>query len=868
MKVWFLFQQIDIRKGLRMRRTEKAGIWKGIFYLLAVICVGFGLTICMQKFHIFPDQVDTDTYGHLFKINYLYHALKEGDVYPIYTEYWYNGMELFRYWPPFSYYVVAGLQFITKGNVISAFCAFAGVVYVINVIGWFLFGRDERRFLLSFALGNLYFFCPDNMRVFMAEGNIPRIFITSLLPATFYLVWQVLEYGKVRKILPLIAVMWVITATHYMIAAMTGISIFLFCVIHGMMHRRWQETAEITVGLVLSYLAAGIFLLPGLTGGGLTSQTSEASVATSSHWAQEALKSVNPFYRVDGGSWSSFYFGLVIFIILVLGVIAANKRTGAGFGTTLLIFLSTTTVAASIIRLLPLSQVLWMQRFVPMAMCTFFLSLFLWKQLRKAVLILFIVMMLLDTGFTAYLTVAPRAETEETYMTQEMDDILLWEAKELTKNRLGIVDNSLWGAMPSYALSENMDENSVAYSFGWAYQGAKTMENIVRINEAAQNGFYTYAFDRLLELGDDVILVSKELIEEDEQDALQAAASKVGYQLVDENENAWLFKLSDIEQTFGIVKQYKNLAIGENAGEICYIYPQFGQGDSNVLEDYSLEELTQYQKLYLSGFQYEDKDTAENLLRQASEAGVQIYIDMQHIPLNKLTGKAEFLGVYAQHIEFTEKFPILSTDNGSQFKLDFQTIGYAVWNTVYLSGASENLKTAYYDNATNLAYVARDGDPNITFLGFNPVYYYQQDPMPELLTFLNEVFAEEPEQIAASRIVPITVTYEPGQVTITAPEDDVNSGIAALDCFHAEEGSKVVSKNNLLTVSKGRTILQVSYTGLLAGAICSAMGLAGSIFYGIWIFKNKDRKKNTLQENTLQNSDLSEKGCVQDEEKK
>lgn len=826
-----------------MKRAEKAGIWKNFFYLLAAICIGYSLTVCMLYFHVFPDQVDTDTYGHLFKINYLYHALKQGNLYPVYTEYWYNGMELFRYWPPFSYYVVAGLQFVTNGNVVSAFCVFAGVVYVINMMGWFLFGRDEKRLGISFVLGNLYFFCPDNLRVFMAEGNIPRIFITSLLPVVFYLVWQVLEYGKVRKIIPLIAVMWVITATHYMIAAMAGISIFLFCFIHGITYRRWKETAEITVGLILAYLSAGIFLIPGVTGGGLMSQTSDASVATSSNWAQEAWKSLNPFYRVEGGSWSSFYFGLAIFVILILGVIAANKQTCAGFLTTILIFLSTTTVAAAIIRLLPFSQVLWMQRFVPMAMCTFFLALLFWKRLRKTALWIFIGMLLLDTGFSAYLTVTPQTVPEEAYMEQKMNDILLPEAKNLTQNRFGILDNSLWGAMPSYALSEDMDYGGTACSFGWAYQGAKTMENIVRINEATQNGFYTYAFDRLLELGDDVILVSKELVNEEEEDALLEASARVGYQLVDENENAWLFQIPDVNQTFGIVKNYQNLAIGENAGEICYIYPQFGLGDSNVLEDYSLEQLTRYQKLYLSGFQYEDKSAAENLLRQVSEAGVQIYIDMQHIPVNKLTGKAEFLDVYAQHIEFTEKFPILSTNNGSQFKLDFQTIGYKVWNTVYITGASENLKTAYYDNATNLAYVAQNGDSNITFLGFNPVYYYQQDRIPELLTFLNEVFGEEPEQAVASEIVPITVTYEPGQVTVCAEEDNVNSGIAALDCFHAEEETPITIKNNLITVSRGITRLKVTYTGLLPGIISSVTGIVGSIIYGIWLCRKSHQRK-------------------------
>lgn len=825
----------------KVKERKEQRITRVILFSLAAGVFAVAFLAYLYCNSIYPDSVDTDTFGHLFKSNYLYHALKEGTLYPVYTEYWYNGMELFRYWPPLAYYVLSLLQFLTAGDVLNAFYLFAGVVYLLNMVGWFLIGKSENRLGMAFLAGNLYFFCPDNIRIFMAEGNIPRIFINALLPIAFYCVWECLHYKHFKKLIGLAVVVWLITTSHYMIAAMTGISIFIFGAVYSIINKEWKGIVYITIDLVCAYLASGIFLLPGLTGGGLTSQNSEASIATINQWAQEAVKSLNPFFRSGEGYVRSFYFGLVIFVIVLLGIVAANKKTGAGFVTTLFIFVSTTTSASAVVRLLPMSQVFWMQRFVPMAMCIFFLTFVVWKELKKAVIIVFTIAMFADGLMTFSMLTEVREQPVEVLVEQDMSQYLLAEAVELTENRLGILDNSTWGAVPSWYLSKNMDESSVQYSFGWAYQGAETLNNIVSINEAVQGSFFEYVFDRLLELGDDTILMDKKLVAEADVPAMKQAAEKLGYILYDENDSVWLYHLKEAEGSFGIVKQYRNLAIGEHAQAICYVYPQFGYGESVCLEDYRLEDLMQYEKVYLSGFTYNDKEAAEALLKTAADRGVEIYIDMQHIPENKLTGKTEFLGVYAQYVAFTEKFPVLSTNNGSQFKLNFKTAGYAAWNTVYLSGASDRIKDAYYDDVTSLNYVAQNGSPNITFLGFNMVYYYHENRMPELLTFLNETFEEEPGQVCESEPVPIEVVYESDKVIVISEKDDVNTGIAALDCFVKADGLKKDTQSNLLVVDSGTTVFDVEYTDLKPGMVVSVIGVAGCcLFWGILFGLHKE----------------------------
>lgn len=810
------------------------------FYFLATLLVGAAFAWCMHFLSIYPDTRGTDTYGHLFKINYLYHSLTEGTIYPIYTEYWYNSMELFRYWPPLAYYMVAILQFFTAGNVVEAFYVFAGVAYVINMVGWFLIGKSENRLGVSFLVGNLFFFCPDNLRIFMAEGNIPRIFIGTLIPYVFYYVWRVLEYKEYRKLVGLALVVWLVTVSHYMIAAMTGVAVFLFAAVYCVMNKVWRQIVYITVDLVLAYLMSGIFLIPGLTGGGITSQSSEASVEAVEMWAQEAVKSLNPFLRSEAGGFI-FYFGLAIFVIAILGIFAANRKMGPGFITAVIIFFCTTETAAQVVKVLPLSQVFWMQRFVPMAMCMFFLSFLLWKRLKRSAIIILSLFMIIDSAAEACVLMEVREKRPEEIAIAEMEKYMITDATAITQNRLGILDKSIIGAMPSWYLSKDMDENSKLYSFGWAVQGAETMSNIVSINEATENGYFVYAFDRFLELGDDTVLVDKNMIPVNRAEEMHKAALKIGYELYAENEKAWLYRIPSVNGSFGIVKQYKNLAIGEQAKIISYIYPQFGWGHSDVIEDYTVEELSAYQKLYLSGFSYEDEESARRILEEVASNGTKIYIEMQHIPLDKISGKAEFMDVYAQSVTFTEKFPVLSTNNGSQFKLDSKTVGYEVWNTVYLSGADECVKKAYYDNATDLTYVARHGNENIVFLGLNTLYYYFEDNIPELLNFLNETFEEVPEQVCESIIVPIQVEYNERDVVIYSERDDVITGISDLECFVCPDDMEKTSRHNLLVVDSGVTTFDVRYTNFIEGTVISLIGLLGGLAFWIVMYRKTRR---------------------------
>ena len=67
--------------------------------------------------------VCSDEVGYPFKTkaDFLLDEIRKGNLFPIISPYWYNTIELFRYWPPFTYYVIAvekdGKKYYIVGNI-------------------------------------------------------------------------------------------------------------------------------------------------------------------------------------------------------------------------------------------------------------------------------------------------------------------------------------------------------------------------------------------------------------------------------------------------------------------------------------------------------------------------------------------------------------------------------------------------------------------------------------------------------------------------------------------------------------------------------------------------------------------------------
>lgn len=802
---------------------------------LIISIVGIITTYLIVKSGYFP--LGLDIHGHLFKTDVMYEGIKQGNFYPLYSEYWYNGIQPFRYWPPMPYYFMALLQFIGGGNVINAYLAFIFCSIIIGGTGWLLFARKLKRPVFGIVAGVLWFFLPDNLRVFFGEGNLPRMFITMLLPLLFYFIWQFVCYKRNGMIIPAIITMVVCIFGHLMISAMIGVLSFIFMLIYAIANKEYKKPFEIIVALLFSFAVCGIWVYPALMGG-IVSMESDGNNELMASLAGKLINTLNPFIRLNNGI-TELYLGLSIALIAVLGLFFSNRKSVPGFLSLLIIIAGTTTALTPLIQHLPLSQLFWVRRFMPIAYCVFFISMFEWKKIKKPLLVIMCCLMFIDCipslDLAQYDSKMNLPATVKD-IPQSLADTQIDVAKELTKSRSSIMDISMYGPMPSYAYGTL--EKKTPYVFGWAWQGAATAENIVNINEAYERENFEFMFDRNLELGADTVIVDKRLFKTVyTKDKVLASAEKVGYNLVSETDISMLFQY-DVDGTFGTITDYKSIAIGSNANLVQLILPSYRTGDKLNIDEYTVDELSKYDNIYLSGFFYNSKKSAEKLVTDLAEKGCNVYVDMNHIPPDPVTNRMTFLDVSAQPVVFVEKFPDLITKDRICSPKNFEE-EYYNWNTVYITGVKESLGSVWFKD-TKLDFAGKTDSDNITFIGLNILFHAYTAEDADVYDLLANLINADTEELPQRQLVPLEINYDTNRITITSEYDNVNTTLAFQDTFSSQQNIK--SDMNLLVVDKGTTVIEMHYPYFKQGVVVSIAGIVIEIILLLFVFRKKKHR--------------------------
>jgi uncharacterized membrane protein len=808
----------NVEKKIKKHKFVTA---KAVLLLLSITCVFVYL-----MWHYGYVASGNDAWGHLFKSNLLYENIKEGNVYPLYTSLWYNGVQPFRYWAPLPYYILAFLQWIAGGSITGAYVLFAGVSVFAGAFGWVLFGKAQNRIMLGTVLGLLWFFLPENIRVFFCEGNIPRMVTAIIIPYCVYAIWLFFIKRKNKAMFGIIACMIGITLSHVMIAAMVGIATFIFLLFYVLSNKQYKRAVQTLFAMLVSFAISGFWLLPALSGG-LVGMDPEASASVMESLTYAFKESLNPMIRING-IIDTFYYGLSIVVISVIGALLAKKGKRAGFFTAIVIVLLTTSEVVPILSKMPLSQLLWMMRFATIAYAFFYWSLLEWTSIRRYFCIFLMGILMLDCipslNIERYYTqVAGKADEE------------LELAKSITSQRVAILDLSAYGSYPSWELC--VGEGRVDYSYGWAWQGAATSSNIVMLNTAVEYGKYSYVFDRCLELGNDTVVLPINQVKDSntKQTDLISAALQSQYELVKKADKAYIFHRTTTKQ-FGVQTTYQGLAIGKNAELIVLSYPVFEVAKEEYVDAYSLEDLIKYKVLYLSGFQYQDKETAEELLRRAAQAGVRIVIDMSYVPEDPITKRASILGVTAQGVTFNNHYPDLVYKNNVYVMEDFIEENRN-WRCTYIEGAKEITGSFDFMNM-NLSFAGTNEQENIIFLGLNLLYHGLQTSDSLAYTIMNDVFGLQEDVIPERKIVPITAYYGKNYISIVADSVPVNTTIAYQDTFVSD--NLIENSNNLLVVKDKQTYIEIKYPLFKVGLLATGVGIVLAILLYYWIRKEQD----------------------------
>lgn len=811
-----------------MRRLIK----NTLFLFLSCIIGIAGFFVC-SKYGLFMDC--TDIYDHFFKADFLLKQVEKGNLYPLYSPMLFNGIELFRYATPLPYYLLAGLKYFL-GTWNDAYYAFLMVCFIITMCGWMLFGNRLNRRIAAFSFGIIYACFPEIQRMCLLEGNVPRILAVSLIPLLLYFLYGFIDEHRKASIIPFTMVHIIVFWADIVVCMQVTMLIFIFSIIYGLKNKECKYEIALFINFFITMIFHGVFLITGyLTGTVQRSQqvnNDKLEILTQKLW-----DTLSPIKHLKEPG--CFYFNLTCFLVILIAIFVMEKHYISDFVIALICLAGTTTALLPFVKFFPPVQVFWMQKLIPMALCFFVIGILHWDKLRNGMLIFFALVIMIDSASYMYTLTEKNVETEKSKIQKEMLDY----AANITTQRIAILDKGDWGSFPSYYLSSI---KGVPCSNGFNAQGSATGKKMNSILDAFYGEFYTYAFDRLLYMGNDTILIKASLLRQEEIFHMIQSARGLGYEVVKEGEEALILHVN-VPVPYGIQSSYKYLAIGETAESICYIYPEFEYGESISLKDYSVDELRKYDIIYLSGFTYGEKEKEENKLRRVAENGTKIFIDVQHIPINKLSGKQEFLDTYAQIIAFHQKFPILELANGSQFKLNSKTSAYEKWITSYISGLKHVWKECYYDKSTRLPYLGCNEEENIIFMGFNPVYYYTEVRTPELLTFLNETFGLENNLLPDRKIVPLSIEFSKGKIKVDSELASVNTNIAAIENLIPNRETEVDER--MYTVDSGLTEFSYQQPYLKLGLIITALGGVGLLFYWIYIYVNLDSDRRKEHQN-------------------
>jgi len=270
------------------------------------------------------------------------------------------------------------------------------------------------------------------------------------------------------------------------------------------------------------------------------------------------------------------------------------------------------------------------------------------------------------------------------------------------------------------------------------------------------------------------------------------------------------------------------------------IFPSFEEGSKTNISDYTFEELCKYNTIYLSGFTYDDKSKAEELLLKLSKSGVQVYIDMNKVPEDRAKKQMELFGVNAQIITFTETYPEFQYKADTYKSLDFSADTPA-WNTIYLNGL-DNVEGYCNMPEKNLPFIGTSQNENLHFIGLNIVYYLQTTKDLEIKKLVGSIFGMDEFSTPNRKVVPLSIKTDSNKITIYSEYNNVNTTLSSIDIFSSDNNYK--TNNNLVVVDSGVTVIDIGYPHFKMGISVTAVGISLAIITYVLMLKMKENKEN------------------------
>ena len=680
------------------------------------------LTLFIYRPILFPGGEATspwgsDTLGHVMKTEYLQEQIAQGKFYPDLFPGWYMGVQMMRYYPPLPYYLLLLLSYLV-GSTITAAAWLVALCALAGGVSWLLF---QRWMGLAPAVvgGALFLFLPDNIRVAMAEGNLPRTLATAFLPLALYFLLRNLESEDQRRwaaALPLCFT--ILLLCHAMMAAIYAACFSLLAVLMWVFRSTsFRRLSRAITSMVIGVLLGSWWFLPSLTGG-ITEL--DASAMTEALAVMPVSAYLRPLDRITNPE--GLYPGAALFLLALIFLLIPTGRTGKTSALALVglfgVLISTPGFNA-LFNALPLHNLFWPIRFLGIASACLLLSL-AWRMqalLKSKVPWLALLVgapLLVDQWVSIRLIHLRPPNQEVVESAQALTDLPGW--------RQATLDYSTLGSPASYYYTAYGKREQI---YGWAYQGARTARNVANLNEALLSRSYGYLLDRLTLFGvDDVVILNKEI-----SPPLAELLQQSGYQNRYQGSDLTLYHRDGAPRAYQA--RWRVLGIGKGAYNLAYLFPEIIIGPHTQIDQYSLEELSAYQAVFLSGFDWNNRAQAEQRIQQAAQVGVKIVIDLTGSPDDPLARQPHFLDVWGEPL-LLEDHPIEATSaNGAQVFAPVKS-GFTTWQSHVPQGLQvETVQFNYLDVKGAILGYNQYGSGKVWFVGINLPYrvFLNRDPV-------------------------------------------------------------------------------------------------------------------------------------------
>jgi uncharacterized membrane protein len=684
----------------------------------------------------------SDTLGHISRMEFLAKSTQQGiylpDIYPS----WYLGVQLFRYYPPLTYYLLIIIDLITH----QAIQAVNWLIYLCALIGGlsFLLYKKWIGWLPAIGGGLIYLILPDNVRVAFSEGNIPRVLASAFIPLLFFFILDFVEHPqRWVDLAGITALFFLFVFCHPMMAAIYAVfaamSVLLICLVKM---SNWRSAVQVIASITLGIGLAGGWLLPSLTGG-ITELN--ATAITQGQPVSNLSTLLNPIIRMHNPETD--YSGLSLVVFSLVALFSKNTRDKRAMVFTaigLLGLLAYTPFFNEIFNSLPAHNLLWPSRF--QGVCGFLIllsSMWFLNKISKTriglIAVLLFIVAIIDMGLSRRLIAVRQPSADILALSTEIGTRPGWREVTLDKSKLG--------SQVPYFIDINSQREQV---FGWAYQGAVTANNVASLNDAMDFGAYSYLLDRLSLYGvDDVIILNDAAPSEQISKALLSEGFSIPLH------GSSLTYIHRDGSPRAVIADWKGLVIGKNAVNYSLLFPQIVQGDSLYIDDYSPEQLGQYKTLVLTGFAWHDKTRAEMLVRAAAARGVNVVIDLTRAQQDPVAQISEFLNVWGESI-IMDPSPITVDWGGQRTPLTGFGKPDEIWYTLTPQGVDQEEATFQYlgQTTTVIGSISSDGH-KIWFLGLNLVYHTLETRDPNALKMISEVLQLESEAGNNYQFIPL-----------------------------------------------------------------------------------------------------------------